>query len=39
LPFDEATVPVVDLAAGRLVVVAPDMDQQAAPAKHSGRRR
>ena len=39
LPFDEATVPVVDLAAGRVVVVAPDMDQQAAPAKHSGRRR
>ena len=39
LPFDEATVPVVDLAAGRLVVVAPDMDQQAAPAKRSGRRR
>src|SRR3984893_12189882 len=39
LPFDEATVPVVDLPAGRLVVVAPDIDQQAAPAKHSGRRR
>jgi 16S rRNA processing protein RimM len=39
LPFDEATVPVVDLAAGRLVVVAPDMDQPAAPAKRSGRRR
>jgi 16S rRNA processing protein RimM len=39
LPFDEATVPVVDLAAGRLVVVAPDMDQQAAPAKRSDRRR
>jgi 16S rRNA processing protein RimM len=39
LPFDEATVPVVDLAAGRLVVVAPNMDQQAAPAKHTGRRR
>jgi 16S rRNA processing protein RimM len=34
-----ATVPVVDLAAGRLVVVAPDMDQQAAPAKRSDRRR
>ena len=39
LPFDEATVPVVDLAAGRLVVVTPDMDQQAAPAKRSDRRR
>src|SRR6202040_4294190 len=39
LPFDGATEPVVDLAAGRLVVVAPDMDQQAHPAKHSGRRR
>ena len=39
LPFDEATVPVIDLAAGRLVVVAPEMDQQTAPAKRSGRRR
>jgi 16S rRNA processing protein RimM len=38
LPFDETTVPVVDLAAGRLVVVAPDMDQQA-PAARSDRRR
>ena len=39
LPFDEATVPVVDLAAGRLVVVAPDMDQQAPPAARGNRRR
>jgi 16S rRNA processing protein RimM len=39
LPFDEATVPEVDLAAGRLVVVAPDMDQQATPAMRNGRRR
>src|ERR1700722_11706596 len=39
LPFDDASGPVVDLAAGRGGVVAPDMDQQAAPAKHSGRRR
>jgi len=39
LPFDEATVPVIDLAAGRLVVVAPDLDQQPAPAKHGNRRR
>jgi 16S rRNA processing protein RimM len=39
LPFDEATVPVVDLAAGRLVVVAPDMDQQAPTAARGQRRR
>ena len=39
LPFDEATVPVVDLAAGRLVVVAPDMDQQAPAAARGNRRR
>jgi 16S rRNA processing protein RimM len=29
LPFDEATVPVVDLAAGRLVVVEPEVEQEA----------
>jgi 16S rRNA processing protein RimM len=38
LPFDEATVPVIDLAAGRLVVVEPEMDQQAPPARSSKRR-
>jgi 16S rRNA processing protein RimM len=38
LPFDEATVPVVDLAAGRLVVVEPEMDQQAPPARSNKRR-
>jgi hypothetical protein len=30
---------VVDLAAGRLVVVAPDLDQQAPAAKRGSRRR
>jgi 16S rRNA processing protein RimM len=39
LPFDEATVPVVDLAAGRLVVVEPEVEQEAAPAAHGNRRR
>jgi 16S rRNA processing protein RimM len=38
LPFDEATVPVVDLAAGRLVVVEPEMDQQAPAARGNKRR-
>src|SRR6202163_2160838 len=39
LPFDEATVPVVDLAAGRVGVVGPDIDQQTAPRKRTDRRR
>jgi 16S rRNA processing protein RimM len=39
LPFDEATVPVVDLAARRLVVVEPEVDQQAQPAARSNKRR
>jgi 16S rRNA processing protein RimM len=38
LPFDEATVPVVDLAAGRVVVVEPQLDQQAPPARSNKRR-
>jgi 16S rRNA processing protein RimM len=38
LPFDEATVPVVDLAARRLVVVEPEMDQQAPAARGNKRR-
>ncbi len=38
LPFDEATVPVVDLAAGRLVVVEPDMDRQKPPVRSNKRR-
>jgi len=39
LPFDEATVPVVDLAAGRLVVVEPEIDQEARPAARGHKRR
>jgi 16S rRNA processing protein RimM len=39
LPFDATTVPVVDLAAGRLVVVAPEMDQAAPPGAGGNRRR
>jgi len=39
LPFDEATVPVVDLAAGRLVVVEPEVEQAAPPAARGDRRR
>jgi len=39
LPFDEATVPVVDLAAGRLVVVEPDVEQEAPPAARGNTRR
>jgi 16S rRNA processing protein RimM len=38
LPFDEATVPVIDLAAGQLVIVEPEMDQEA-PDAHSDKRR
>jgi 16S rRNA processing protein RimM len=38
LPFDEATVPVVDLAARRLVAVEPEMDQQAPAARGNKRR-
>ena len=38
LPFDAATVPVIDIAAGRLVVVEPEMDQ-AAPAPGNSKRR
>jgi 16S rRNA processing protein RimM len=38
LPFDEATVPEVDLAAGRLVVVEPEIDQQARAARGNKRR-
>jgi 16S rRNA processing protein RimM len=38
LPFDEATVPEVDLAAGRLVVVEPEMDRQAPAARGNKRR-
>jgi 16S rRNA processing protein RimM len=38
LPFDAATVPVVDLAAGRLVVVEPELDQQAPTARGNKRR-
>lgn len=33
LPFDEATVPEIDLAARRLVVVEPEVDDQAPPAR------
>ena len=39
LPFDEATVPVVDLAAGRLVIVEPVVDQEASPAARGHKRR
>ena len=39
LPFDEATVPVVDLAAGRLVIVEPEVDQEAPPAARGPKRR
>jgi 16S rRNA processing protein RimM len=38
LPFDAATVPEVDLAAGRLVVVEPAMDQQAPTTRGNKRR-
>jgi 16S rRNA processing protein RimM len=38
LPFDDATVPVIDLVGGRLVVVEPEMDQQAPPARNNKRR-
>jgi len=39
LPFDKATVPVVDLAAGRLVIVEPAVDQEAPPATRGHKRR
>ena len=39
LPFDEATVPVVDLAAGHLVIVEPEVDQEAPPAARGHKRR
>jgi 16S rRNA processing protein RimM len=38
LPFDEATVPVVDLAAGRLVVIEPQSDEDAPKARTNKRR-
>jgi 16S rRNA processing protein RimM len=38
LPFDEATVPVVDLAAGQLVVVEPQSDEDAPKARSNKRR-
>jgi 16S rRNA processing protein RimM len=38
LPFDEATVPAIDLAAGRLVIVEPEMDQRAPAARGNKRR-
>jgi 16S rRNA processing protein RimM len=39
LPFDEATVPVVDLAAGRLVIVEPAVEQDVPPAARGHKRR
>ena len=39
LPFDEATVPVVDLAAGRLVIVEPEVEQETPPAARGHKRR
>jgi 16S rRNA processing protein RimM len=39
LPFDAATVPVVDLAARQLVVVEPEMDKEPPPAARGNKRR
>jgi len=39
LPFDEATVPVVDLAASKLVIVEPAIEQEAPPAARGHKRR
>jgi len=38
LSFDEATVPLVDLAAGRLVVVEPEVEDEARPGARSHKR-